>query len=69
MTPFFSDNALTLPSELFCFLVRSVFLAERTIFVEFNAVGRVLLVFVRPVIAPFAFGAGQGYVRPHVETS
>lgn len=69
MTPFLSDNALTLPVELFGFLVRGVFLAEAAVLVERNAVGRVLFVFVRPVVAILAFGAGQRDIRPHGVTS
>ena len=69
MTPFFSDfcsdNSLTLPAKLFGFLVSSVFLAEATILLQLNAVGSILFVFISPVVAVLAFGAGQGYIRPH----
>ena len=69
LSPFCSDNYLTLPAKLLCFLVRSMFLAKLAILFELDAVGRVLFVFVRPVVAIFAFGAGQGDVRPHDLTS
>ena len=42
-----------------------VFLAELAILFDFDAVGSIFLVLVRPVVAILAFGAGQGYVRPH----
>jgi len=69
MTPFLSDNTLTLPVELFGFLVRGVFLAERAVLVDCDAIGRILLVLVRPVVAVLAFAAGQGDIRPHGVTS
>jgi hypothetical protein len=46
-----------------------MFLAELAILFHFDAVGSILFVFVCPVVAIFAFGAGQGDIRPHAETS
>jgi hypothetical protein len=46
-----------------------VFLAELAVLFHFDAIGRILFVFVCPVVATFAFGAGQGDVRPHGLTS
>ena len=46
-----------------------VLLAELAILLELDAVGRILFVFVRPVVAIFAFGAGQGNIRPHDSAS
>ena len=45
--------------------MEGVLLAELAILFHLDAVGRILLVFIRPVIAVFAFGAGQGDIRPH----
>jgi hypothetical protein len=42
-----------------------VFLAELAILFQLDAVGRIFFVFVRPVVAIFAFGARQGNIRPH----
>jgi len=42
-----------------------VFLAELAILFHLDAVGGVLFVFVRPVVAVFAFRAGQCDIRPH----
>jgi len=39
--------------------------AELAILIHFDAVGSVLFVFVRPVVAIFANGAGQGDISPH----
>ncbi len=64
-TPFFcSDNALTLP-KLFGLFVKGVLFAEFAILFHLDAVGSIFLVFVRPVVSIFAFGAGQSDVRPH----
>ena len=43
----------------------SMLLAEFAILFDLDAVGRVLFVFVRPVVAIFAFGTRQRDVRPH----
>ena len=43
--------------------------AELAILIHFDAIGSVLFVFVRPVVAIFANGAGQGDIRPHNLTS
>jgi hypothetical protein len=45
--------------------MRRVFLAEATILLHFDSVGSVLFVFISPVVAVLAFGAGQGNIRPH----
>ena len=63
-SPFCSDNALTLP-KLFGFFVKGVLLAEFAILFQLDAVGSIFLVLVRPVVAIFAIGAGQGNIRPH----
>ena len=47
----------------------SMLFAEFAILLDFDAIGRVLFVFVRPVVAIFAFGTGQCNVRPHDSTS
>jgi len=39
--------------------------AELAILVHFDAVGSILFVFVRPVVAIFANGAGQSNISPH----
>lgn len=57
-TPFFSDNLLGL-------LMQGVLLAEFAILLHLDAVGSVLFVFVCPVVTIFAFGTGQGDIRPH----
>lgn len=71
--PFFSsfcsDNALTLQTKLFSLFVRGMLLAEFAILLELDAVGRILFVLIRPVVAILAFGAGQGYIRPHDSAS
>ncbi len=46
-----------------------VFLAELAILFQLDTIGRILFVFVRPVVAIFAFAAGQGDIRPHGATS
>lgn len=45
--------------------MRRMLLAEFAILLELDAVGRILLVLVRPVVAIFTFGAGQRDIRPH----
>ena len=60
---------LSLPAKLFSLFVRSMLFAELAILFKFNAVGRILFVFIRPVVAIFAFGAGQGDISPHGLTS
>lgn len=42
-----------------------MFLAELAILFDFDSVGIVLLVFVRPVIAILTFGAGQSDFHAH----
>ena len=64
-SPFCSDKSLTLPPKLLSFLVRSMFLAESTILFKLDAVGRILFVFVCPVVTIFAFGTRQRDIRPH----
>ena len=39
--------------------------AESAVLVHFDAVGSILFVFVRPVVAVFAFRAGQRDICPH----
>lgn len=56
-------------AKLFGFLVQGVFLAEFAILFQLDASGRIFFVFVRPVVAVFALGAGQGDIRPHGVTS
>lgn len=53
------------PSGLFRFFVRGVLFAEIAILFQFDAVGSILFVFVRPVVAVFAFRAGQSNICPH----
>ena len=43
----------------------SVLFAEFATLLDFDTIGRVLFVFVRPVVAIFAFGAGQRNICPH----
>jgi len=45
--------------------MKGVFLAEFAILFHLDAVGSIFFVFVRPVVAIFTFGAGQGDIRPH----
>ena len=49
--------------------MQSVFFAEFTILFHFDSVGSIFFVFVSPVVAIFAFGTGQGDIRPHGSTS
>ena len=56
-------------AKLFGLFVEGVLLAKLAILFHFDAVGRVLLVFVCPVVAVFTFGAGQCDIRPHGVTS
>ena len=42
-----------------------MFLAESAILFKLDAVGRVLFVFVCPVVTIFAFGTRQRDIRPH----
>lgn len=56
-------------AKLFRLFMSGVFLAELAILFQLNTIGRILFVFVRPVVAVFAFGAGQGDIRPHGATS
>jgi hypothetical protein len=44
-------------------------LAEFAILFQLDAVGRILFVLIRPVVAILAFGAGQSYIRPHDSAS
>ena len=68
-SPFCSDNASTLPAKLFGLFVRGMLLAKSAVLVHFDAVGRVLFVFVCPVVAIFANGAGKSNIRPHAQAS
>ena len=49
--------------------MQGVLFAELAILLHLDAVGSILFVFVCPVIAIFAFGTGQGDIRPHDSTS
>ena len=65
----FSDKSLTPNAELFRFLVKGVLPAEFAVFLEFEAIGMSFFVFVRAVIAIFAFGARQRDVDSHKPSS
>ena len=49
--------------------MEGVFLAELAILFHLDAIGSILFVFVRPVVAIFALGAGQRDIRPHDSAS
>ena len=49
--------------------MQGVLLAEFAILLHLDAVGSVLFVFVCPVVTIFAFGTGQGDIRPHDSAS
>ena len=49
--------------------MKGVLLAEFAILFNLDAVGSVFLVLVRPVVAIFAIGAGQGNICPHDSSS
>ena len=49
--------------------MEGVLLAEFAILFHFDAVGSILFVFIRPVVAIFAFSTGQGDIRPHCGAS
>ena len=52
-------NILERTIRLFGFLVQSMFLAELAVLFKFKSVWIILLVFIGPVVAVFAFRAGQ----------
>jgi len=55
--------------SLFRFLMKRVFSAETTIFVHFQPVRIIFLVFHCVVITLFALCASQGNLYPHIGTS